>query len=51
MKRYMLLHFGLEEPTPEIMAAWGEWFELVADKSVDNGGSMVSQLDAAILPS
>ena len=38
MKRFMLLHFGFEKPTPEIMAAWGKWFELVADKTVDPGG-------------
>ena len=34
----MLLHFGFEKPTPEIMAAWGSWFESIADKSVENGG-------------
>jgi hypothetical protein len=34
----MLLHFGFEKPTPEIMAAWGDWFESVADKTVENGG-------------
>ena len=34
----MLLHFGFEKPTPEIMAAWEEWFESIADKSVENGG-------------
>ena len=38
MKRFMLLHFGFEKPTPEIMAAWGKWFESVADKTVDPGG-------------
>ena len=38
MKRFMLLHFGFEMPTPEIMAAWGKWFESVADKTVDQGG-------------
>ena len=38
MKKYMLLHFGFEKPTPEIMAAWGKWFESIADKSVENGG-------------
>jgi len=38
MKRFMLLHFGFEKPTPEIMAAWGKWFEAVADKTVDPGG-------------
>jgi hypothetical protein len=34
----MLLHFGFQKPTPEIMAAWGKWFESVADKTVDQGG-------------
>ena len=38
MKRFMLLHFGFEKPTSEIMAAWGKWFESVADKTVDQGG-------------
>ncbi len=38
MKRYMLLHFGFEKPTPEIMAAWKKWFEAVADRTVENGG-------------
>ena len=38
MKKFMLLHFGFEKPTPEIMAAWGQWFESVADKTVDKGG-------------
>ena len=32
MKRFMLLHFGFETPTPEIMAAWNKWFESVADR-------------------
>ena len=34
----MLLHFGFEKPSEEIMAAWGKWFESVADRTVDNGG-------------
>ena len=38
MKRFMLLHFGFAKPTPEIMVAWGKWFESVADKTVDQGG-------------
>ena len=38
MKRFMLLHFGFEPPTPEIIAAWGEWFESVADRTVENVG-------------
>ena len=37
MKRFMLLHYGFETPTPEIQAAWGQWFASVADKMVDSG--------------
>ena len=38
MKKFMLLHYGFDKPTPEIMAAWGKWLESVADKTVDHGG-------------
>jgi len=38
VKRFMLLHFGFEKPTPEIMAAWGKWFQSVADRTEDQGG-------------
>ncbi len=38
MKRFMLLHFGFEKPTPDVMAAWGRWFESVADRTVEHGG-------------
>jgi hypothetical protein len=34
----MLLMYGFEKPTPEIMKAWGTWFESVADRTVDQGG-------------
>ena len=37
MKNYLLLHYGFEKPTPEIMGAWGKWFESIADKMVDAG--------------
>lgn len=35
MKKFMFLHFGFKKPTPEIMAAWGKWFESVGDKMAD----------------
>ncbi len=38
MKKYMYLSFGFEKPTPEIMGAWGKWFESIADKIIDQGG-------------
>ena len=34
----MILHFGFEKPTPEIMDAWGKWLASIADKQVDHGG-------------
>jgi hypothetical protein len=37
MKRFLLLHYGFETPTPEIMAAWGSWFESIAPSMVDGG--------------
>ena len=38
MKKYLLLHYGFEKPTPEEMGAWNKWFESIADKQVDRGG-------------
>lgn len=38
MKRFMLLHLGFEQPTPEIMAAWETWFAAVAERTVEHGG-------------
>jgi hypothetical protein len=38
VKKFMFLHFGFEQPTPEIMEAWKAWFELISDKQVDQGG-------------
>ena len=38
MKKFMLLMYGFEKPTPEIMKAWGAWFESIADRTVDQGG-------------
>jgi hypothetical protein len=40
MKKFMLLHYGFEQPTPEIMAAWNTWFESIANRSVEHGGFM-----------
>ncbi len=33
----MILHYGFEKPTPEIMAAWGEWFKTIGDKMQAQG--------------
>jgi hypothetical protein len=45
MKRFMLLMFGFEKPTQEIMKAWGAWFESIADKILDQGGFHGSALE------
>ena len=31
MKKFMYLHFGFEEPTPEIMESWMAWFESISE--------------------
>jgi hypothetical protein len=38
MKRFMLLHYGFEKPTPEVMAAWNAWFASVKARTVEHGG-------------
>ena len=43
MKRFMLLHYGFEKPTPEIMAEWNRWFESVASQTVEHGGFMAGR--------
>lgn len=40
VKKFMLLHFGFEKPTPEIMKAWGAWFESIASRQIEQGGLM-----------
>ena len=54
MKKFVYLHFGFEQPTPEIMEAWGAWFKSVADKTVENvgfsGGREISKSGTKDLP-
>ena len=38
MKKFVLVHIGFEPPTEEIMKAWGDWFESIADVTVENVG-------------
>ena len=38
MNRYMLLHFGFEPPTEDIMVRWTQWFDAVAERAVEHGG-------------
>jgi hypothetical protein len=37
MKKFVFLYYGMDEPTPEVMTAWHEWFASVGDKFVDSG--------------
>lgn len=38
MKKFVMLHYGFETPTQEIMEAWGNWFASIEDKVVENIG-------------
>ncbi len=38
MKKFVLLHYGFERPTPQIMTAWGEWFAAIKHRIIDMGG-------------
>ena len=42
MKKFVLLHYGFEKPTPDIMAAWGRWFETFKDNITDNAGPFIA---------
>lgn len=38
VKRFMLLHYGFQKPTPEIMAAWKTWAAALGERTVEHGG-------------
>jgi hypothetical protein len=40
MKKFLMLAYGYEEPTPEVMAAWGAWFAKVGDRFLDSGSPL-----------
>ena len=40
MKKFVFMTIGFTPPTPEIMDAWGKWFESIADKMVDSGNPL-----------
>jgi hypothetical protein len=40
MKKFVLLHYGFETPTLEIMDAWNKWFASIGDKTVDPGSPL-----------
>ena len=42
MKTFVLLHYGFETPTQEIMDAWNNWFASLGDKLVENCGPFVT---------
>lgn len=55
MKKFVLLHYGFERPTPDIMAAWGKWFESMKDRIIDlgghfSGGREISKIGTRDLP-
>jgi hypothetical protein len=39
MSRFMVLHYGFEMPTPEVMHAWGAWFTSLGPALVDGGSN------------
>jgi len=40
VKKFLMLHYGYEEPTAEIMTAWQGWFAKVGDRFVDSGNPL-----------
>lgn len=55
MKKFVFIYVGFDEPTPEMMEAWGKWFESFGDNMVDSGnpfgpGREISQGETKELP-
>ena len=54
MKKFVLLTYGFEKPTPEIMAAWGKWFQSIKDNIIEKGhfprGREISKAGTKDLP-
>ena len=54
MKKFVFLTYGFEKPTPQIMEAWGKWFESIQDNIVDkgylSGGREISKAGTKDLP-
>jgi len=54
MKKFVFLTYGFEQPTPEIMEAWGKWFTSIKDNIVDqghlSGGREISDAGTTDLP-
>ena len=40
MKKFVLFSVGFQQPTPEIMQAWGKWFASIGDRMVDGGSPL-----------
>ncbi len=38
LRKFMLLMYGFEKPTPEIVQAWNDWFASTAEQTLDQGG-------------
>jgi hypothetical protein len=45
VKKFLMLHYGYEEPTPEMMAAWEGWFAKVGDHFADMGSPLGNGLE------
>lgn len=40
MKKFVFIYHGHWKVTPEVMEAWGSWFESVGDNMVDSGSPL-----------
>lgn len=54
MKKFVFLTIGFQKPTPEIMKAWGRWFDEIKDNVAEKGhfprGREISKAGVRDLP-
>ncbi len=47
MKKFLVLTYGYEEPTPAVMEAWNGWFASVGGRFLDSGSPLAMGLEIA----
>jgi len=45
MKKFLLIAYGYEPPTKEIMDAWNNWFTFIGDRMVEKGSPLSSGIE------
>ena len=45
MNKYLIIAYGYETPTKEIMDAWNDWFAFIGKRMVERGSPLSSGIE------